>query len=108
MNLQKQIILEACDLIAHYPEDDNLFKEQLWIIYKAAKELYSDEISTDAKTTQEIKDYVDKQYDVEWDKMGNTGEDGYWENASRNEIYHFGRFRAFEDIKYFIEIDELK
>ena len=28
----KQKIIEACDLIAHYPEDDNLFEEQVNII----------------------------------------------------------------------------
>ena len=44
MELQKQIIIEACDLIAHYPEDDNVFREQLWIIYKTTKEMWSDSI----------------------------------------------------------------
>ncbi len=39
MELSKEIILEACDLIAHYSEDDNIFREQTNIIYKTITEL---------------------------------------------------------------------
>jgi len=52
---------------------------------------------------QKIVEYVKLHYKEEWNKMGNTGEDGYWENATRDEIWHFGRFRALEDIQDFIE-----
>lgn len=52
---------------------------------------------------EKIAEYVEKHYKVEWDKMGNTGADDYWDTATREELYHFGRFRAFEDLQDFIE-----
>lgn len=32
-----------------------------------------------------------------WDKMGSTGADDYWETATIDEIFEFGRFRGLED-----------
>ena len=81
------------------------------LFYSAAKRMleYLEETETasvvghDLLVMQKIAEYVQKHHKEEWDKMGNTGEDGYWENATRDELWHFGRFRAFEDIQDFIE-----
>ena len=31
------------------------------------------------------------------EEMGSPGADGYWDNATKDQIWEFGRYRAFED-----------
>lgn len=52
---------------------------------------------------QKIADFVKQQYKDAWDKMGSAGADDYWETATKDEIFEFGRFRATEDIKDFLK-----
>lgn len=81
-----------------YKEDDSgtySFYEDL--------QYHLNSILVELPVMQKIAEYVEEHYKIEWDKMGNTGEDGYWDTATRDEIYHFGRFRAFEDLQSFME-----
>ena len=47
---------------------------------------------------KEILKLIDNDKKQAVSKMGSTGADGYWDNATKDEIWEFGRYRAFEDI----------
>ena len=62
-------------------------------------------IAHELRVIPKIADFVEKKYNENWDKMGNTGDENYCTPKMNwnEENYYFGYFRAMEDIKSILE-----
>ena len=55
-----------------------------------------------------LTDFIEMNLDESWNEMGSPGYEE-WQSrfnslgGTAQEIYNFGRFRAFEDMQYFLE-----
>jgi hypothetical protein len=38
-----------------------------------------------------------------WDRMGDTGDEGYEQRATPDQLHYAGRYRALEDVMDFLE-----
>lgn len=47
----------------------------------------------------DILNKLQKLKEEAWNKMGDTGAKDYWEKATEDEIWWFGRFSILEDLE---------
>lgn len=74
-------------------------------INEKAKEI---EIEVTNPTLSKLIEYIEINIQKYWDKMGNTGGDEYFDNATQEELIALGQYKAFEKIQNFIFIENKK
>lgn len=47
---------------------------------------------------ESIKNEIKKLMEDAYENMGYTGDEDYWEKATKEQIYQFGKYRVLEDL----------